>query len=272
MAFGPRRYSYVEHVTKSLLLSRWSGRSEVAMFTAYFDAAGTSRARVMSLAGFVSDVKKWKRFEISWQAILDREGIKCFHMTDFVSSKGEFVGWKGATHSYRRKKFIADLVECAKRNTNKAFGGSLVMDDYVAVNKKYLLCEHSGHPYSLIAHYCIGLARNWQKRRSVKDLVFMLEYGDQHQGDLMRLCRPDGIVPLFPTKQDAIPLQSADLLAWRTNYGFESAISPSKLTPEIAEKVKESFGEVWARIPHAAFLADKAWLERLCVDRRIPRR
>ena len=40
----------------------------------------------MSIAGFVSDARKWKRFEAEWKSILERESVKCFHMTEFVST------------------------------------------------------------------------------------------------------------------------------------------------------------------------------------------
>jgi hypothetical protein len=54
------------------------------------------------VSGFVSTVKKWVRFEIAWNAILSNDGVSAFHMTDYVSSKGEFASWKG--DSARRKQ------------------------------------------------------------------------------------------------------------------------------------------------------------------------
>jgi hypothetical protein len=240
------------------------------MFTAYFDAAGTSRDRVMSIGGFVSDIKKWKRFETEWKKILDRESVTCFHMTDFVSSEREFKEWKG--QSDRRRKFIADLVACARRNTNKAFGGALLVRDYDAVNKKYQLQENAGYPYSLCGHFCTYLVRKWQRKNDVKNVLFMFEKGDQHQGDLDRLCAADDINPSYPTKVDATPCQAADLLAWRTRYGFDEALKPSSLDVEKAQRLNASFSEVWGRIPHQAFYGNRQSLEKLCIERGIPKR
>jgi len=66
-----------------------------AVFTAYFDAAGTPRNSVVAVAGFVSNFEKWKQFELTWNKILEREGVSCLHMTDFVSFQGEFKASKG---------------------------------------------------------------------------------------------------------------------------------------------------------------------------------
>jgi hypothetical protein len=60
--------------------------SAIAMFTAYFDASGTSKATVITMAGFVSRVNKWERLEDEWPQPLP-SGITSFHMTDFVSSR-----------------------------------------------------------------------------------------------------------------------------------------------------------------------------------------
>jgi hypothetical protein len=49
----------------------------------------------VAVAGFVSNFEKWKQFELTWNKILEREGVSCLHMTDFVSFQGEFKASKG---------------------------------------------------------------------------------------------------------------------------------------------------------------------------------
>jgi hypothetical protein len=241
------------------------------MFAAYFDAGGTAtRGGVMSIAGFVSDVRKWKRFETEWTKILDRESVSCFHMTDFVSSQGQFKSW--AEQGNRRRRFIADLVQCARKHTNKAFGGALVLSAYDALNRRYQLQECAGYPYALCGNYCIKMVRKWQMKNRIKNVDFLFERGDEHQSDLTRICHADGIIPLYPSKEEAIPCQAADLLAWRTRYGFEQALNPEKLTDEKVQRLKESLGHVWSKIPHEAFYGDRERLAKFCIDWGIPRR
>lgn len=45
------------------------------------------------MAGYVSDDKKWAKFEAAWSKILERENVGAFHMTDFASKKKEYEGW-----------------------------------------------------------------------------------------------------------------------------------------------------------------------------------
>jgi len=238
------------------------------MFTAYFDASGKSiRPGLLSIAGFVSDARKWRSFDIEWMKILQRESVSCFHMTAFGSSQGEFLGW--TNQPQRRKLLIADLLACAKRYTNKAFGGAVVLADYKAINRRYTLQEVAGHPYPLCAHYCIRLVRQWQKKHGITNVEFAFEIGDEHIGDLKRLCKSDGVEPSFLTKK-VVPFQAADLVAWRTRDCFEKALRPG-LTPELARQLHRSFSQVW-KSPHQAFYGDRERLERFCIDQGIPRR
>jgi len=240
----------------------------MGMFTAYFDASGKStRQGLLSIAGFVSDAKKWARFDAEWTKVLRRESVSCFHMTDFVSSQREFSGWNNQPG--RRKAFIADLLACAKKYTNKAFGGAVVLADYASVNERYAIQEAAGYPYPLCAHYCVRLVLQWQKKHGISNVRFAFEAGDEHPGDLTRLCKSDGVEPFFLTKKE-IPFQAADLVAWRTRDCFEKALRPS-LTIELAGRLHRSFSEVW-KSPHQAFYGDKRRLERFCREEGIPGR
>jgi hypothetical protein len=191
------------------------------MFTAYFDASGTKRTSVLTVSGFVSRVEKWARFEQEWGSILKREGINFFHMTDFASSLGEFEGWKGQTE--RRRKLIQDFVACVKKNTNKGFSCSVVMDDYNAVNKQYLLDENFGMPYVLAGFSCIAYMGKWAAKRSInpKNIVVMLESGDEDQDDLKRRCRDLEHEAFDAPKSDFRAFQAGDLAGWKSKNCYK---------------------------------------------------
>lgn len=262
-------YSAAEHIARSILLSRFHDAPLVAMFTAYFDAAGKwNRPGVLAVAGFVSDVRKWAKFESAWEAILSRESVSQFHMTDFVSSRGEFASWRGQTD--RRRIFIDDLAQCAKRYTNKRFGGLVVLKDYEAANKQYRLREEVGGPYPVCAEYCVRLARKWQAKNDVRDLEFFFEQGDEGKGNLIKLLKERySIEPSFLSKK-IVPFQAADLVAWRTRDSFENMLK-GDLDIERADKVMRSFREAWSG-PHEAFHGDREWLLRYCREEGITRR
>src|SRR5271157_889044 len=94
------RYNRWEHLAMSVLFSGYNSEVQIALataYTGYFDASGhPSQQKAMTVAGFSSTVKKWKRFDIEWTKILRSEGVNLFCMTDFVNSAGDFaLGLKG---------------------------------------------------------------------------------------------------------------------------------------------------------------------------------
>jgi hypothetical protein len=96
----------------------------VLLYAAYFDASGEAEGyAVLTIAGAVAPVKKWIRFETQWTDILHAEGVTEFHATDFASSQGEYVGWKGDKE--RRSNFLSRLIAVVKTNTNKLFSVSV---------------------------------------------------------------------------------------------------------------------------------------------------
>jgi hypothetical protein len=63
---------------------------------AYFDASGKQKGySFLTVAGAVSPIKKWIRFEKQWMQALNDEGVTQFHATDFAASQGEYEAWKG---------------------------------------------------------------------------------------------------------------------------------------------------------------------------------
>src|SRR5271165_1220952 len=132
-------YSFLRHLGKAVFFGDFNDSLSMAMFSAYFDTSGTKRSAVLTSVGFVSRVKKWDRFSDEWLAILKAYGVSAMHMTDFASSIGEFAEWRG--QSERRRKFIAELSACIRRNTNKGFAASVIIADYEAVDKDFMLGE-----------------------------------------------------------------------------------------------------------------------------------
>ena len=173
------------------------------------------------MAGYVSDARKWTKFETRWNQILRRENVACFHMTDFASKRKEYEGWKPE----RRARFLNDLVECAWKYTNKAFSATVVLEDYHAADKKYCLHETLGQPYSVCGRSWVGHVKKWARKHGIKQVVFVFESGDQDWGDLQRICREEEkIDPGFYSKKDFVPFQAADLIAWKSRHPIRQSL------------------------------------------------
>jgi hypothetical protein len=242
------------------------------MMTAYFDASGTPNTEVLTVAGYISNTKRWAKFANRWQEILDREGIKTFHMTDCVSYRGEFSSWRNKPDM--RKRFIDDLSDCAREFTYKRFSATVVIDDYNRVDKDYYLHENIGYPYALGAISCVEHVRTWAKQNHIDpaDISFVFEDGDRHKGDFQDICKVRfGMVPQFHSKKDFLPFQAADLAAWKTRHPIREAVGTKPYTqPEIDTLLFHT--KEYLKEPHAGGGFDYVALMKICAGASIPRR
>jgi hypothetical protein len=265
-------YSLIEHLARSILFSRFKGNTPVAMFSAYFDASGhPSNQKVLTVAGFVSTVKKWKRFEVEWNAILQLEGINEFHMTDFVSSQGEFAnGWKG--ESTRRRNLIESLSACLKKNVNKSFRTTLILSGYEEVNRDYMFEEHFGRPYAFCCMVNVFSLRRWAERKdSRRNLLYFFEDGDKDKGNFEKLHKAAYKVnPQFLDKSEGIPFQAADFAGWKIRTSVQESL---KKDHTLAKGVRllESV-QMLKEIPKTAGVLNGSRLALYCRDHRIERR
>jgi hypothetical protein len=175
-----------------------------AAYVAYFDASGhADRQKVMTVAGFVSTVKKWARFDLEWNAVLKNESIDIFHMTGFASSQGKFTGWK--SQSDRRRCFIELLVQCLRKNVNKAFRTSLLIADFHEVNAMFRLEETIGRPYAVCGTLCLYSVGLWAKGKNAEgQLRCYFEDGDKDKGNFEGRARAFGkFTPIFISKEKA---------------------------------------------------------------------
>lgn len=193
------------------------------MFTAYFDASGKRNHPVSSVGGVVAPVYKWARFELAWKRVLAAEGVTEFHATDFAASQGEYVSWKG--DRVRRAKFLGRLGSIVKANGNKLFCASMENNEWASVNQDYLLEECFHSPYAYCGFAVVKQVLAWAKRKRVKTPVkFIFEKGDAEWAGLEKLCKKIGVAPVELPKEEAIPCQAGDLIAWKSRIAFTNGI------------------------------------------------
>src|SRR5438034_9570936 len=76
------------------------------MLRAYFDRSELPKYGIAVVAGYLSHVDLWDRFEPDWRKILRLEGLEFFHMADYVARQGPYKGWSDR----RRLKVIKQLI------------------------------------------------------------------------------------------------------------------------------------------------------------------
>jgi hypothetical protein len=245
----------------------------MAAFTVYLDASGTKRKPVLTVAGFVSRVDKWERFEKEWPAILNAEGINIFRMTDFVSSNGDFKGWKGPDHTARRKDFLNRLIDCVKRNTNRGFSANLIMEDYAHLDQEYMLSEVYGKPYPFCAGLCMAMVDKWaqKKRLARKHILVMVEDGDDDQGEFRERAHKEHIKVIPLSKQGAYAFQACDLAGWKSRTATEETLFGNITTEVAAKNVIRSLSLITPIVQRAG-VANRDFLRKMCETKAVPKR
>ena len=98
---------------------------------AYFDASGSPEdpgCHVLTVAGFMTSVEKWRDFDAEWSAMLATEQITCLHMKEFAHSVGEFRSWK--RDETRRRGLMAGASQIIGKHAMETFSVAILLDDY----------------------------------------------------------------------------------------------------------------------------------------------
>jgi hypothetical protein len=247
-----------------------------ARFLAYFDESGTpDRSHpVLTVAGCVSSIKKWTRFESEWNGILRDAELPegtIFHMNRFARNLPPFDGF--AEQAKRKADLISRLVGCMKRNVNKAFSCSVALRDWERLNERYCAAESLGHPYAFCGRTCIAQLLKWAKNKGIRqqDVKFFFEDGATHRGQLEKLLRAnDGIGPLFVSKALLVPFQAADLLAWKSRKVLAQVVEydgPEDL--DAYRSIQRSLAGI-NTIPHSYGVHMYESMEKLAIRAKVP--
>jgi hypothetical protein len=100
----------------------------------------------------------------------------------------------------------------------------------------------------------------------------IFEDGAKHKGFLLkRLIKDKGFEPIFKKKDEAVPLQAADLLAYETFVGIRSIFEKGVADFDDLRYPLRMLDEVPHRIDDWGTYSEKD-LETFCLNARIPRR
>jgi hypothetical protein len=196
-----------------------------SQLTGYFDASGApNQGTILAVAGFISFEPRWLQFESEWRKALAKEGVECFHMTEFIfNKKGDFKRWGQG----RRERFITALGKIVAKTVVKSFASYVVLDDWKEANRKYKLVEHDYHPYVIASWSCVQRVQDWctEHAYNTPPPLFIFEHGDKHQENMIKRVEQDrGVIVRTalkkldkrkPSELPVIQLQSADFAAWQ---------------------------------------------------------
>lgn len=236
--------------------------------TGYFDASGGAEHSYVIVAGYVSTVARWKRFDREWWKVLRRKefDVPYFHMKEFAHSVGAFSGWKDDEH--RRRRFLGALIGVIAKYTTIAVGCGIKKSTWNEVNREYPLSEQYGCPYALCGRDCVNKVFVWGRQKGWKDgeIGTVFEAGDKGKGHLIRVVEEaHKPVPAFehgrPNETNdslgVARLQASDFAAWE----LLKAVSPQGEPASLArarvslQKLSRAVPVSWTQYKTEDFLA-----------------
>lgn len=234
------------------------------MLQVYFDESGThSESPIICMAGYISTVEQWTHFSRNWQERIDKEGIDCFHMTDFENRRGPFKGMSKA----KGNLLIESLIKIINVRVRYLFALAFAKADFDdVVGDKYI--RTVGTEWTFCAMACMAFIRQWADQRAEKDPInFFFEQGARHSKALLAAHTKASKNKEFVSsmnlgtftlgnRRNLPPLQAADILAYEAyKYRFNQLKRPELPMRKSLEALLD--------VPHTDYFARKDTLEFL---------
>jgi hypothetical protein len=225
-------------------------RGRIAMLGLYFDESES--ANILTLGGFIADVRRWERFHKEWKKVLAEFHIPYFHMKEFAHSRGIFEGWKDDP---RRDVLMKRIVWTIKSHVSHGFAVMVDTEEYDQRFKDLIFPGKS--PYFLCHYSCYGLLMKHCKKFGIKDGIAVVFDETVHSqrialgiyGAYKRM--PDwGNAYLssltFADDKVLSPLQAADVFAYEANkyhrgYRRKSLASLADVPHSVAKWDSQTF-------------------------------
>lgn len=204
------------------------------MLTAYFDESYSHppTPRVYTVAGYVSTVDEWRKFQKEWRRELGIAGVvDFFHMTQFEArvkdAEGNLHGISGYKDwdTEKRVKVLKRLHRTIHRRVLIGVAASVVVDDYDELIT-HDLRPGFGDPHEFAVVACLKHIRQWGKENGYSEPInYVFESGSDRQNVVDRTFHHAYLDEekrreyrigswIFANKRDSNPLQAADILAY----------------------------------------------------------
>ena len=200
------------------------------MIEAYIDESGThDQATIITMAGFLSSYKRWRKFDREWDAVLNPSdepfppaGRRVFHATDCLGKDGhhDFEGWSKEA----RDALVEKLIPIARSRTLFGFASAFSLKDYDKIVPEWIKVKWK-HPYYLCMFHIANLLKVNRAKLSFpkhEKIAFVFAHKPKFVGLLaepyneLKSTNAVGdilgkMTPYGKPKED-LPLQAADLL------------------------------------------------------------
>jgi hypothetical protein len=209
------------------------------MFKAYFDESGTHQnSSLVCVAGYLFSRENAVKFGELWKEKVKPllpNNVKVFHAVDCYAQQKDF---KNISEEDRDAIFDA-MIAITKDTVDLGIIVGIEPSEYEsAINKQDKIKRMIGTPYTLCALTCTEYAVDRLIEKQLEgDIFYYFEDGCKNRGELEKFLLTISQSPAlkqkyrfydygFPTKEEAVQLQAADLLAWEWQRSYATAYQP----------------------------------------------
>jgi hypothetical protein len=161
------------------------------IFRGYFDDAGKlsdPQSKSLVIAGFIGKMDRWEELFVTWQRVLEREGLEYFSGKECEHGTRQFDKSKNKKWTIPQDRWAVRL-ELASLIVSvglPAFVAGVIATDYRSLpiaDKKTI-----GKPFSLAAQTLIKLVKDWANQSHVYDrFPFLFEAGSEGYGEFSQV-------------------------------------------------------------------------------------
>jgi uncharacterized protein DUF3800 len=197
----------------------------------FIDESGThDNADVVTVAAYAGRQKAWRKWSKEWKVA--KKPINVVHAVEAANLKGEFEGWSREERDELAKKVLPVI---ANNRLAGAVIGLNMKEFRLATEGREDLHKSLGNPYTTCFHWLVqSLLELLKHNKKTESLKFIHEQND-YQGEaksafefISKNANPNAVPMklIFGAKQEQMPLQAADILAYEANKRFRD---PDKL-------------------------------------------
>ncbi|HMD84832.1 MAG TPA: hypothetical protein VKO18_09040 [Terriglobia bacterium] len=240
----------------------------LVMLSSFFDDSGALKRepKVAVVGGYVALSDRAIALQEDWRRRFNLDGVKSFHMADFESCLGEYVGWQKDDAAKAKRRFhIESLAYFLNLRSLHYVGAGILIDVFDSVIGERLNAEEQrnlGGPHAFCFQCCIIELSNWIRENMPREIVDVFyEDGTKLGSEILRLYvetttvqtlrekyKISQIAPL--AKDSSIGILPADLVAYELfKYHFNRLDEPDRALRKLCEKIlagKESHGKFFS--------------------------
>ncbi len=203
----------------------------VAVLKVYMDESGTHEGSpVVTVAALVALAQTWRDWTKQWN--IHKRPIGVFHANDCANFHGEFEGWEKDD----RDAYVAQLLPVIGQAKIVSFVVGIRMDDYRRAIVQYpgLKSLVGETPHTACFQWVVQSIMEMADALPKRDRFAFFHEINDYQADAVRCfewakAKDDRMISLtFGGKNDYVPLQAADAVAYEGNKRLRNPDAPNR--------------------------------------------